>query len=101
MRKRPLQAEPHGSIVGCRQFLGCRHQRISEADARGKTANAGDDVARQHRLLVVKAQPVAQLQGPGQPILIDLVPVNHLPLRRPIRIDSVQCVEDEISVISR
>ena len=45
MRKRPLQTEPHGAIVGRRQLLGCGHQRIGEADASGKAADAGDDVA--------------------------------------------------------
>jgi hypothetical protein len=101
MRKRPFQTEPHGAIVGRRQFLGCGHQRVGEAAARGKAADAGDDVARQHRLLVVKAQSVAQCQGPGQPILLDLMSLDHLRLGCPIRVDAVERIEDEISVIAR
>jgi hypothetical protein len=71
------------------------------ADARGKAADAGDDVACQHRLRVVKPQPLAQCQGPDQPVLLDLMPLDHLRLRRPIRIDAVQRVEDEIGMIAR
>ena len=98
MRKRSLQAEPQGAVVRCRQLLGRRHQRICEGNASGKAADAGNDITCQHRLLVVKAQPVAQCQVPDQPIFFDLVPLDHLRLRRPIRIDAVERVEDEISV---
>jgi hypothetical protein len=65
------------------------------------TADAGDDVACQHRFLVVKTQPVAQCQGPGQSILLDLMSLDHLRLGRPICIDAVERVEDEIGVIAR
>jgi hypothetical protein len=40
----------------CREFVGCGHQRVGKADARRKAADAGDDIAGQHRVLVVKAQ---------------------------------------------
>ena len=72
-----------------------------KADARGKTADAGDDIAREYWLLVVKAQPVAQCQSPDQPILLDLMSLDHLRLGRPARIDAVERVEDEIGVIAR
>ena len=72
-------------VVGRRQFLGCSHQRIGEANTFGKAADAGDDIARQDRLLVVKAQPVAQGQGPGQSIFFDLMPFDHLRLRDGLR----------------
>jgi hypothetical protein len=55
MRKGALQTEPHRPIVGRRQFVGCGYQRTGKTDARCKTADAGDDVACEHRLLVVKA----------------------------------------------
>src|SRR5437763_12302458 len=55
MRKGPLQAKFHGAVVGRRQFLRRRHQRGRKGDARRKAADAGDDIARQYRLLVVKA----------------------------------------------
>src|SRR5438105_3794890 len=48
-----------------------------------KRRMTGDDVARQHRLLIVEAQPVAQLQGPDETVRIDLVAGDHLRLRRP------------------
>jgi len=89
MRERALQAEPDGTVVGCRQLVGCRHQRSREGNPRSKAADAGDDVVCQHRLLVVKAQPVAQPQSPDQPILFDLVSFDHLRLGHPIRIDAV------------
>jgi hypothetical protein len=98
MWKRPLQTEPQGAIVTCRQFLGRGHQRVGEGYARGKAVDAGDHVARQHRLLVVKAQPVAQCQRPGQPVLLDLMALDHLRLGRPACIDAVERVESEISV---
>src|SRR6266404_1814975 len=101
MWKRPLQTESHSAIVGRRQFLGCGHQRIGKAHARGKAADTGDYVACQYRLLVVKAQSVAQCQSPGQPILLDLMSLDHLRLGCPIRIDAVERIEDEISVIAR
>jgi hypothetical protein len=56
---------------------------------------------RQDRLLVVKAQPIAQCQRPGQPILFDLMSLDHLRLGRPARIDAVERIEDEIGVIAR
>jgi hypothetical protein len=101
MRKRPLQAEPYGAVVGRRQFLGRRHRRVGERDPHGKPTDAGNDVACQHRLFVVKAQTVAQLQVPDQTILFDVVALDHLWLRRPVRIDAVERVEDEISVVAR
>jgi hypothetical protein len=64
MRKRPLQAKPHGAIVGRRQLLGRGHQRIGKADASGKAADAGDDVLGR-----------LPLEGPvtRQPLLVALV----------------------------
>src|SRR6516165_3153783 len=98
MRKWPFQTEPHGAVVGGRQLLGRGHQRIGQVDARGKAADAGDNIARQHRLLVVKAQPVAQCQRPSQPVLLDLMTLDHLRLGRPARIDAIERIEDEIGV---
>jgi len=98
MRKRPLQTKSDVLLVGGRQLLGCGHQRVGEGNTCGKASDAGDDVACQHELLVVKAQPVPQSQGPGQPILLDLMPLDHLRLRRPARIDTVEGVEDQIRV---
>ena len=46
----------------------------------------------------MKAQPVAQCQAPGQPILIDLMALDHLGLSHPIRVEAVERVEGEISV---
>ena len=63
MRERSLQAKLHGAVVLCRQLVGPVHQRIGEDDARRKTADAGDDVARQHRLPVVEVQEIAQRAG--------------------------------------
>src|SRR5207244_1121678 len=72
-----------------------------KADARGKAADAGDDVACQHRLLVVKVQPVAQCQSPNKPIFLDLMALDHLRLGRPVRIDPIKRIKDEIGVIAR
>jgi len=99
MRKRALQAEPYRVIVGCGELVGCSHQRTGKVDPRGKTANTCYGIARQYRLLVLKAQSVTQLQHPGQTIFLDLVTLDHLWLGRPIRIDA-ESVEDEICVIA-
>src|SRR6516164_1991999 len=65
VREGPLQTKLHGAVVFYRQLVGCLHQRVGKDDARREAANAGDDVARQHRLPIVEAQTLAQLQGPG------------------------------------
>jgi hypothetical protein len=54
MRKWPLQLESHGAVIRRRQLFGSGHQRTGEADAQGKAVDAGDDIACQHRFLVVK-----------------------------------------------
>src|ERR1700738_4451382 len=100
MRKRSFQTELHGAIVRRRELFGCGHQRRGKADTRGKTADASDDIARQNRVLVVKAEPVAQCQGPDQPVLVDPMPLAHLWLSRPIRVEAVKSIEDEIGVIA-
>src|SRR5205823_4475188 len=71
VREGPLQAKPHGAVVGRRHLIGRIHQRIGEDDARRKASDAGDDVPCQHRLVVMEPQTVAQLQGPGQSVLLD------------------------------
>src|SRR5262249_55039514 len=48
----------------------------------------------------MKAQPLAQCQSPCQPILVDLMSVDHLRLRHPVRVNAVERIEDEISVIA-
>ena len=98
MRKRPFEAEPHSAIVGRRQLFGYGHQGFGKADALCEAADAGDGVARQHRLLVVKAQPLAQCQSPSQAILFDPMALDHLRLGRPIRVDAVERIEDEIGM---
>jgi hypothetical protein len=100
MREGPLQAEPHGLVVGRGQLVGRRHQRGRKADPRREAADAGDDIARQHRLLVVKAQPVAQPQIPGQAVIVDLVAGDHLRLGLPVGVDAVERVEDEIGIVA-
>jgi len=47
----------------------------------------------------MKAQPVAQCQGPGEPIRLDLMSLDHLRLGRPTRVQPVERVEDEIGVM--
>ena len=101
MREWALQAKPHGAVVGRRQLVGRVHQRRREDDARREAADAGDDVAGQHRLLVVEAQTVAQLQGPGQSVLLDGMALDHLRLRLPLGVDAVKRIEHEIGVVSR
>ena len=100
MRKWPFQTEPHGAVVQRRQLPSGRHKRIGQIDARGKAPDAGDGIARQYRLLVVKEEPVAQCQSPGQPILVHLMSLDHLRLGLPASIDAVKRVEDEIGVIA-
>jgi hypothetical protein len=48
-----------------------------------------------------KSQPVAQCQSPDQPILLDLMSLDHLRLGGPVHIDAIERVEDEISLIAR
>jgi hypothetical protein len=96
----PLQAKPHGAVVGRRQFVGRLHQRVGENDPWREAADAGDNVPRQHRLVVVKAQTVAQLQGPGQSVLLDGMARNHLRLRLPLGVDAVKRIEHEIGRVS-
>src|ERR1700730_10312529 len=88
VREWSLQAKPHGAVVGRRQLVGRIHQRVGEDDARRKAADAGDNVPRQHRLLVVEAQTVAQLQGPGQSVVLDGMALDHLRLRLPLGVDA-------------
>src|SRR5262249_22690251 len=99
MRKWPFEAELHGAIVGCRQFVGRRYQHADEWDARCKAADAGDYIARQYRLLIVEAQPIAQSEDPGQTVVLYLVAVDHLRLRLPVCIEAVEGVEHGIGVV--
>jgi hypothetical protein len=91
----------HGAVVGRRQLVGGVHQRIGEDDARREAPDAGDNVARQDRLLVVETQTVAQLQCPGQSVLLDGMALNHLGLRLPLGVDALERIEHEIGVVSR
>jgi hypothetical protein len=99
--ERPFQAEPHGAVVWRRQLVGRVHQRVGEDDTWREAADAGDHVARQYRLVVVKAQTVAQFQGPGQPVLLDGMALDHLRLRLPLRVDAVKRIEHEIGGVAR
>ena len=101
VRERPLQAEAHGAVVLCRQLVGRVHQHVCEDHARRGAADAGDNVARQHRLVVMEAQTVTQLEGPGQSVLLDDMTLDHLRLRLPLGVDAVERVEHEIGGISR
>jgi hypothetical protein len=48
----------------------------------------------------MKAQPVAQLQGPDQAVFVDVMALNHLRLSHPVGVDAVERVEYEIRVIA-
>src|SRR5215469_14810248 len=100
MRKGSLQPELNGAVVGCRQFVGRRHQGAGERNAYRKAADACHDILRQHRLVVVKTQPIAQAQQPSQPVIVDLMPLDHLRLRLPARIEAVQRVKHQVGVIT-
>src|SRR6516225_5215109 len=100
MRKGSLQPELNGAVVGRRQFVGRRHQGAGERNAYRKAADACHDILRQHRLVVVKTQPIAQAQQPSQPVIVDLMPLDHLRLRLPARIEAVQRVKHQIGVIT-
>jgi hypothetical protein len=101
VRERPFQAKAHGAVVGRRQFVGRIHQRRGEDHAGRKPANAGDHIPCQHWLFVVEAKPLAQLEGPAQPIVVCGMALDHLRLRLPLGVDAVQRIEDEIGGISR
>jgi hypothetical protein len=51
--------------------------------------------------LVVEAQTVAQLQGPGQSVFLDGMALDHLRLRLPLGVDALKRIEYEIGVVSR
>ena len=48
----------------------------------------------------MEPQAVAQFQSPEETVRVDLVAGHHLRLRRPIGVDAVQRVEDEIGVVA-
>ena len=48
----------------------------------------------------MEAQPVAQAQQPSQPVILDLMPLDHLGLSLPARIEAVQRVEHQISIVT-
>ena len=89
-----------GALLGRGKLVGRRHQSGDNADLRREAADAGDDIARQHRFLVVKTQPVAQFEGPGQPVIFDLVTRHHLRLRLPLGVDTVERVKHKIGVVA-
>ena len=101
MRERPLQAKPHRAVVRRRQLVGRVHQRVRKDDARRETADAGDNVPRQHRFVVVEAQTAAQLERPGQPVFLDGMALDHLWLRLPLCGDAVERIEHEIRGVAR
>ena len=93
--------KPYSAVVGRRKLVGRVHKRGREDDARREASDAGDDVPRQHWLLVVKAQTVAQRQGPGQSVLLDGMALDHLRPRLPLGVNAVKRIEHEIGVVSR
>jgi hypothetical protein len=78
--------------TGAEQRFAQRISFVGALMAVTEEADAGHDVARQYGLVVVKAQALAQGQRPRQPIFLDLVALDHLRLRRPVRIDEVSVV---------
>ena len=49
----------------------------------------------------MEPQALAQRQSPGQSVVLDKMALDHLRTRSPVRVDAVECVKDEVTVVSR
>ncbi len=97
----PLQADDEGPVVRRLQGVGARHQGLSEAVALRPAPDRRDAVAAPHRLAVVESQALAQPEGPAPPVLLDRVALDHLRLRRELRVEAVELVEHHERVVAR
>ena len=68
-RKRLVQPEPDGAVIGRGKFVRGRHQRAAEGVAFGPAANAGDAVAGGDALAVMPQQTGTQRQRPESAIV--------------------------------
>jgi hypothetical protein len=90
--ERPLQADDEGPIVGGRDLVDARHQRLADRIARGPAPDRGHTVAAAHRLPVVEDEPVAQAEGPAPAVVVNAMAFHHLRLRRELAVDAVELV---------
>ena len=49
----------------------------------------------------MEAQPVTQFEGPDQPVILDGMALDHLRLRLPFSVETVEGVEHQIAVVAR
>ena len=84
-----------------RQFVGDGEQRLAERVALAPALQAGNHVARTHRLAVVELQPVAQRDLPGLAVILDDMALDHLRLRLVALVQPVERVEHQAAVHDR
>ena len=95
LRERLVQPKTKRAIVQSLQRVQTRFDHLAHGVARHPASEAGNHVARQNRLAVVKLQPCTKLEGPGPAVIGDLMALRHLRLRVELTVDAVQRVPNE------
>ena len=100
-RKRPLQPELDGLVVGRRELVGRREERLAEGVALAPALDAGDAIPREHRASVVEFEARTEHDLPQFAVILGRCALGHLRRRAVAVVLTVKRVEDEESVVAR
>ena len=100
-RERRLQAELDGLVVGRRQLVGKRQQRLPIRVPLAPALDRGHAIPRQHRASVMEFQPVAQRDPHQLAVVLDRHAVGHLRRGHELTVQGEQRVEHHVAVIAR
>ena len=95
-----MQPDRHDVIRRRSHFGDGREEGLSKGIALSPTLQAGDDVAGENRLVIVKAQPWAQGEFPQGVIILDRMAFDHLRLERVVGVHTVERIEHQIGMIA-